>query len=101
MLRSGNFLANAAWRVLVIFLFGSYHGTRLIGPSLSLPSVLVYWFSYQPGPQLRIAFGVQRCLTISRVSSIASLRRPTTSMISALAAFAFVTSTERSRAPGS
>ena len=50
---------------------------------------------------LSTAIGVQRCLTSSRVISIASLRRLTISSASAPVALAFATSTERSRAAGS
>src|SRR5262249_61077538 len=94
-------LASAASSSLLTFLVGSYHGTKLSGPSASLPSVLRYWSSYQPGPMLRMPIGDQRCFTSSRVSRIASLRRLTTRSASALAAFALDTSTERSRAVGS
>src|SRR5262245_25712798 len=98
MLNSGNALARAASSILLTFLLGSYHGTKLSGPSDSLPSVLKYWSSYQPGPMLSTPIGDQRCLTSSRVNRIASLRRLTTSSASAPVALAFDTSTERSRA---
>src|SRR6185295_8990924 len=101
MLTPGYFLASAASSCLLTFLFGSYHGTKLSGPSPSLPSVFRYWSSYQPGPMLRIAMGDQRCFTSSRVIRMASLRRLTTSSASAPVALAFDTSTERSRAVGS
>src|ERR1043166_4294579 len=98
---SGYFLASASSSALVSFLFGSYHGTNDRGPSPSLPSVLRYWSSYQPGPMLRIPIGLQRCFTSSRVIRIASFTRLTTSNASGPAAFALATSTERSRAVGS
>src|SRR6202162_3993558 len=98
---SGYFLTSAASSALDNFLFGSYHGTKLSGPSPSLPSVLRYWSSYQPGPIESTPIGVQRCFTISRVSRIASLRRLTTSSASAPAAFALEISTDRSLAAGS
>src|SRR6185295_14842837 len=72
---SGYFLTSAASSALDSFLFGSYHGTNESGPSPSLPSVLRYWSSYQPGPMLRMPIGDQRCLTSSRVIRMASLRR--------------------------
>src|SRR6185312_8658256 len=97
----GYFLASAASSFLDSGLLGSYQGTKLSGPSPSLPSVLRYWSSYQPGPMLRTAIGDQRCLTSSRVIRIASLRRDTIISASAPVAFALATSTERSRAVGS
>ena len=100
-LMPGCALASAASSCLLIFLFGSYQGTKLIGPSDSLPSVLRYWSSYQPGPMLSTAIGVQRCLTSSRVISMASLSRLTISSASAPVALALATSTDRSRAAGS
>jgi hypothetical protein len=55
-----------------------------------------------PGePGLMIACGDQRCLTSSRTSRIASFRRLTSMMKSALVALALDTSTDRSRAAGS
>ncbi|MNC89750.1 hypothetical protein D3C83_57300 [compost metagenome] len=98
---SGNALACAASSCLVSFLFGSYHGTKLNGPSASLPRVFRYWSSYQPGPMLSTAIGDQRCLTISRVSRMASLSRLTISSASAPVALALAISTDRSRAVGS
>ena len=50
---------------------------------------------------LSTPIGDQRCLTNSRVSRMASLRRLTTSSASAFEARARVISTERSRAFGS
>src|SRR5262245_65086841 len=94
-------LARASSSRLLSFLLGSYHGTKLIGPSDSLASVFTYWSSYQPGPMLSTAMGDQRCLTSSRVMRIASLRRLTMSSASAPVALAFATSTDRSRAVGS
>ena len=67
----------------------------------SLPRVLRYWSSYQPGPMLSTAIGDQRCLTSSRVIRMASLSRLTISSASAPVALALATSTERSRAVGS
>src|SRR3974390_3036656 len=99
--RPGCDFSIAASSFLVNGLFGSYQGVKLIGPSDSLPSVFRYWSSYQPGPMLMIAIGDQRCLTNSRVTRIASLRRLTTNSASAPVAFAFATSTDRSRADGS
>src|SRR6266851_9129202 len=101
MLTPGYFLARAPSSCLLSFLLGSYQGTKLIGPSDSLPRVLRYWSSYQPGPMLSTAIGDQRCLTSSRVSRIASLSRLVTSSASAPVALALATSTERSRAVGS
>src|SRR4029078_9219374 len=98
---SGYAFASAASKALLSFLLGSYQGTRLIGPSESLPRVLRYWSSYHPGPMLSTALGFQRCWTSSRVSRIASLRRLTAMNASAPVALAFATSTERSRAGGS
>src|SRR5262249_38910436 len=100
-LTSGCALARAASSVLLSFLLGSYQGTKLNGPSDSLPRVLKYWSSYQPGPMLSTAMGDQRCLTSSRVSRIASLSRLTKSSASAPVALALATSTDRSRAVGS
>src|SRR5215510_1007735 len=100
-LTPGCALASAASSVLLSFLLGSYQGTKLIGPSDSLPRVLMYWSSYQPGPMLSTAMGDQRCLISSRVSRIASLSRLTRSSASAPVALAFATSTDRSRAVGS
>src|SRR5262245_16422407 len=101
MLMSGYALASASSRSLLTFLLGSYQGTKLSGPSASLPSVLRYWSSYQPGPMLSTPIGDQRCLTSSRVIKIASLSRLTISSASAPVALAFDTSTDRSRAVGS
>src|SRR5215217_4837074 len=98
---SGCALARAASSCLLSFLLGSYQGTKLIGPSDSLPSVLRYWSSYQPGPMLSTAIGDQRCFTSSRVNRIASLRRLTRSSASAPVALALDISTDRSRAVGS
>src|SRR5689334_10668732 len=93
---SGNALASVDSSCLLSALLGSYQGTKLKGPSASLPSVLRYWSSYQPGPMLSTAMGVQRCLTSSRVSSMASLSRLTTRSASAPVALALATSTDRS-----
>src|SRR6266705_252790 len=99
-LTPGCALARAASSDLLSFLFGSYQGTKLMGPSDSLPSVLMYWSSYQPGPMLSTAIGDQRCLTSSRVIRMASLSRLTRSSASAPVDLALATSTERSRAFG-
>src|SRR5713226_1058864 len=98
---SGCALASAASSCFESFLLGSYQGTKINGPSDSLPSVLRYWSSYQPGPMLKMAIGDQRCLTSSRVIKIASLSGLTTNNASAPAALALATSTDRSRAAGS
>src|SRR5262245_59735764 len=100
-LTPGCALASAASRILLSRLLGSYQGTKLNGPSDSLPSVLMYWSSYQPGPMLSTAIGDQPCLTSSVVGRMASLRRLTMSRASAPVALALATSTDRSRAVGS
>ncbi len=54
---------------LASFLVGSYHGTKLIGPSdESRRACLMYWSSYQPGPMLSTPMPSQRCLISSLVS---------------------------------
>src|SRR5262245_35027115 len=100
-LTAGLAVARAASRILLSRLLGSYQGTKLNGPSDTFPRVLMYWSSYQPGPMLSTAIGDQRCLTSSRVSRMASLRRLTMSRASAPVALALATSTDRSRAVGS
>src|SRR6516225_12198377 len=97
----GYALASASSSRLLNFLLGSYQGTKLIGPSASLASVLRYWSSYQPGPMLSTAMGDQRCLTSSRVIRMASLSRLTIESASAPVALALATSTDRSRDVGS